>query len=533
MNNRRKFQVNEFISLSLEEDSTIIYVSGQSFLQCKYLLLHINPENAGVYDDIASIDEIADLLDHSMEENPYEFEIPPETEFWGHCSNIQAWAENNYDSRLLHSNLAFPLLKRLTEVGDPIAKGVFQEEICKRFESYNPSTMLYLLQNQYIRFLTEVQKKELYNRWIKEDFDNAVVLLLSHDYVKEFGEHYNSILAQNLSDYADSLKEDYITREYPRFLEEFRLTSPQDFAVQLLSGRNLLAEMFEKYQYSIPDENNKETINHNQNRLLEKVYRELYELELKDKEYRDVIIKRLKELFERNDPAIIGTLLYQRFHRLVPLKLFKMWISQEDAQFIKGLFNFYGNEYYLTNYWGPEQFPYHFLYSYLDDEGLQVIAQHLQKLPLLDRRHVFFGFFKGIRNEAFRKDILRLVEHVMDRIELKMTVDPIRPAYYETESLRLSLQNPNEIVIPSSKVQLMITFPLLGRRMFAHQQEGGFTQMELFSRINKAYSTIYQEHLKQTGQDYIRNTYFKDIYLFGIYYDPITYDVWIFADYSR
>lgn len=534
MNKRRHFQVNEFISLSFEEDSTIIYVAGQSFLQCKYLLLQISPENVGEYDDIDSIDEVADLLDHSLEEHLEEFEIPPETEFWGHCSNLQVWAEYNYDTRLLHSNLAFPLLKRLTEVGDSIAKGVFQEEICKRFESHNPSTMIYLLRNQYISYLTEEQKKDLLNRWMKEDLNNAMILLHSHNYMKEFGEQYNSILNQNLLQYTDRLKKDFLEREYPIFLGKFGLTSPQDFAVQLLSERNVLAEIFEKYHYIFPDENQEGEIqNHTRLRLLKKVYRELYELEIKDKQYREVIIRRLKQLFESNNIGIVAVLLRQKFHELIPLPLFKAWIAQEDALFIKRLFAFYGNEYLMTNYWGPSQFPCHFLFSYLDDEALQVIAQHLKKLPLLYRRSVLYGFFKDIRNGAFQKDILRLVEHVMDRIELKMSTDPVRPAFYETESLRLTLENPNEIVIASSNMQLIITFPQTKRELFSHQQEGGFTRMEFFSLVNKAFSTIYQEHLQRTEKDSIRKAYFKDIYLFGIYHDPITDDVWIFVDYSR
>ncbi len=52
--------------------------------------------------------------------------ILPIKEFWGHCSNLQAWAEYGYDTRLLHPNLAFPLLEKLATVGDPIAKKVFK-----------------------------------------------------------------------------------------------------------------------------------------------------------------------------------------------------------------------------------------------------------------------------------------------------------------------------------------------------------------------------------------------------------------------
>ncbi len=79
--------------------------------------------------------------------------IDPETEFWAHCSNLQAWHENEYDTRLLHSNLAFPLLKKLTEVGDPLARKMFKEEIALRLESGHPSVVIFLIAEKYIDFL--------------------------------------------------------------------------------------------------------------------------------------------------------------------------------------------------------------------------------------------------------------------------------------------------------------------------------------------------------------------------------------------
>ena len=51
--------------------------------------------------------------------------------------NLQVWAEMNYDTRILHRNLAFPLLKKLAQVGDPIAKKALKDEIAKRFLSGN------------------------------------------------------------------------------------------------------------------------------------------------------------------------------------------------------------------------------------------------------------------------------------------------------------------------------------------------------------------------------------------------------------
>jgi len=75
-------------------------------------------------------------------------------QFIGHCSNLHAWAENNYDTRLLHSNLAFPLLKRLTEVEDPFAKRVFKEEIIDRFLTGITKVQEFLIEDKYFNDFT-------------------------------------------------------------------------------------------------------------------------------------------------------------------------------------------------------------------------------------------------------------------------------------------------------------------------------------------------------------------------------------------
>jgi tetratricopeptide (TPR) repeat protein len=81
-------------------------------------------------------------------------DIPHEVEFWGHCSNLQAWAENHYDTRLLHRNLAFPLLKALAKGGDRKAKIRFKEEIAKRLSSGIKSVILYLFEGGYLKYLS-------------------------------------------------------------------------------------------------------------------------------------------------------------------------------------------------------------------------------------------------------------------------------------------------------------------------------------------------------------------------------------------
>ena len=107
----RDFKINKYITIKLENGKTNIYVTDKLFRQCKYLLLEIPKSEMSDFDEIESIDEAAERLDHIME-NEFSAEIPPEVEFWAHSSNLQAWFENNYDTCILHSNLAFPLLKR-------------------------------------------------------------------------------------------------------------------------------------------------------------------------------------------------------------------------------------------------------------------------------------------------------------------------------------------------------------------------------------------------------------------------------------
>ncbi|MFX1476542.1 MAG: hypothetical protein ACFFCI_00290 [Promethearchaeota archaeon] len=153
-----EFKINEKLILRLENSQTNIYVNGRLFTQCKYLLLNIPKTKFKECDEIDSIDEAAETLDNSLEGNYSTYTIPPQVEFWGHCSNLQAWYEHKYDSRLLHRNIAFPLLRTLASADDALAKKVFKEEIAKRFETGYPSVVFYLIEN---KFLNELTKQEL------------------------------------------------------------------------------------------------------------------------------------------------------------------------------------------------------------------------------------------------------------------------------------------------------------------------------------------------------------------------------------
>ncbi len=161
----QEFKVNEFITLKLEGNSTVIYVNGQKFNHCKYLLLKIPIDEIETFDNFESIDEAAERLDKSMERGNKTVDVPPTTEFWGHCSNLQVWSENNYDTRLLHSNLSFPLLKKLTKAGDLIAKKVFKDEIAERFSSGHSTVMKYLAVKGYLSYLNEEELKTLFEAY--------------------------------------------------------------------------------------------------------------------------------------------------------------------------------------------------------------------------------------------------------------------------------------------------------------------------------------------------------------------------------
>ncbi|MHA1284835.1 MAG: zinc-ribbon domain-containing protein [Promethearchaeota archaeon] len=164
----KKFKINEFITLKLEKNKIFIYIKGEKFLQCKYLLIDIPIEKVKKFDDINSIDEAIERLDHSLEDPRLNSEIPIEIEFWGHASNLQAWAENDYDTRLLHHNFAFPLLKRLTDVGDKIAHRVFKEEIAKRLMSGYKVVRDYLIEENYLDYFNDDELDVLLEHFRKE-----------------------------------------------------------------------------------------------------------------------------------------------------------------------------------------------------------------------------------------------------------------------------------------------------------------------------------------------------------------------------
>jgi len=255
------FQINKYLTLKLKDGKTFIYINKEEFKQCSYLLLNIPKNEIVSMENIASIDEAAEWLNNSMEvgnENP--IKIPPEVEFWGHCSNLHAWAEHKYDPRLLHSNLSFPLLKKLTEVGDKTAKKVFKEEVAERFRKGNINTKIYLLKEDYItseyftKEETEVICEDLeLEEFLKLDLEEALSLLWK---ITNLGiEHAKPILREKViklfrnQDYYQQkyiLEQGYLTilsqKEINELLSEINTTKFKSFIM-----RTKPLEAFPKY----------------------------------------------------------------------------------------------------------------------------------------------------------------------------------------------------------------------------------------------------------------------------------------------
>lgn len=156
-------KVNKYISVRLEGGKTYIYIKGERFIQCKSLVLNVARQQSY---HVSSIDDALDVIGatHSVI-------ISPEEEFLGHCSNLQAWAEHDYDTRILHRNIAFPLLRRLAEVGDIKALNVFKEEVMHRFLNGSKTVQEFLVEQGYHKLLL---KNDVYSLFVSDLEEEAI-----------------------------------------------------------------------------------------------------------------------------------------------------------------------------------------------------------------------------------------------------------------------------------------------------------------------------------------------------------------------
>lgn len=163
------YQVNDYITLKLIKDdyyhSTEIFLNGKPFNQCMRLMFQLNQDDIKRVANIQSMDEFKDIHDDLRHKDYHVIKITPKEEFSAHCSNIQAWVDNDYNTQILEMNLAFPILKKLTELGDPIANRVYKDEIMKRIELGYLPVIEFLAKGTFFKSFTEDELNFLFEEF--------------------------------------------------------------------------------------------------------------------------------------------------------------------------------------------------------------------------------------------------------------------------------------------------------------------------------------------------------------------------------
>ncbi len=164
----REYRINDHLTLKLIRGKTVIFVDNKPFHQCKYLLLNLSEKDFRKFDHIDSIDEAFEVYSNLEKSHEKKKDlIDPETEFIGHCSNLQAWYEYDYDLRILHSSLSIPLLKKMAFLGDKKAIIKLKESIATRIASGNYNTIIFYLNEKYLELFTNEELEVIFEEWLE------------------------------------------------------------------------------------------------------------------------------------------------------------------------------------------------------------------------------------------------------------------------------------------------------------------------------------------------------------------------------
>ena len=186
--------LNEYLKIKYEDGHTNVYVKDDYFRQCAYLLINIAKDEVEDFDEIVSIDNVEDVLSHELhgisniKRKEKNYGIDPKQEFIAHCSNMQAWVENDYNTQILHRTIAFPLLKQLVQVGDPKAKRAYKEELAYRLEANELNVVIFFIENKYLKDLDEEELEIIIN-----NMKPGIGKIIIQEYTKNLTFPYNFI----------------------------------------------------------------------------------------------------------------------------------------------------------------------------------------------------------------------------------------------------------------------------------------------------------------------------------------------------
>ncbi len=189
---KKRFPITDYLEVVLtENDKTAIYINGHHFIQCSHVLTTVHTDEIENVLLLESIDDI--------KESPKTIVIDPETRFFVHCSNLQAWVENNFNTRMLHSNLSFSLLKKLVEEGC-VSSMILKEEIAKRFEHGSVEMIRFLFEHEYLDSLSKEDLSAIITPNFKE-----LIHVLTGSVSKEDHQLLNYLLERSLNEELKSI----------------------------------------------------------------------------------------------------------------------------------------------------------------------------------------------------------------------------------------------------------------------------------------------------------------------------------------
>jgi hypothetical protein len=153
----KRIVINEYMDLEWYRDRPTVFVNGEPFQQCSFLAVTAPPEKLGRINDIDHLVSFSetralegrndiDKYLHDVGNLDPEEHITEEEIMQAHASNLIAWAENDYNTRILNSNISFPLLKELARAGDQKARRVLQSEIVERLKEDYENTSIVILE---------------------------------------------------------------------------------------------------------------------------------------------------------------------------------------------------------------------------------------------------------------------------------------------------------------------------------------------------------------------------------------------------
>ncbi len=159
----------EVLTVKLIDGESRIFIDDEELMLCKFVPLAIPAEDLPKFKNIESINDVIDHLDYSLahadwkelsEKKRKELE---DLDFFVNCSNLQAWVEHDYNTRLLDYRLSFPILKELAKKGDEYARMRFKEELIERWCHGSTEVKKYLWESYDI--LKELSEEEYYSMY--------------------------------------------------------------------------------------------------------------------------------------------------------------------------------------------------------------------------------------------------------------------------------------------------------------------------------------------------------------------------------